>query len=99
MLQRAGLESGMCVCCNLCVQWVCLLHPALGGECTGMEGRRATEGFRTPGSLRMAHRKAGPETFITTTAGERLSFGCAGPTKIILFMCFQALKNSFRAHQ
>lgn len=27
------------------------------------------------------------------------SFGCAGPAKIILFMCFQALKNSFRAHQ
>lgn len=33
------------------------------------------------------------------TAGERLSFGYAGPTKTILFMCFQALKNSFRAHQ
>jgi len=42
---------------------------------------------------------AASEIFITTTAGERLSFGCAGPAKSILFMCFQALKISFRVHQ
>lgn len=52
-----------------------------------------------PPGLPMAPMKARPETFITTATGERLSFGCVGPTKTILFMCFQALKNSFRAHQ
>lgn len=79
----------------------------LARECAGVEGR-ATESRGEPRKvselqalpgLRIAGTKAGPETFITTTTGERLSFGCAGPTKIILFMCFQALKNSFRAHQ
>lgn len=42
---------------------------------------------------------AASKIFITSTAGERLSFGCAGPAKSILFMCFQALKTSFRVHQ
>lgn len=53
--------------------------------------------------LRVADAKAGPdrwpETLTTTATGERLSFGCAGPTEIVLFMHFQALNNSFRARQ
>lgn len=91
--------------------WECFLQPVqtvavppslpLAGEWVCLEGRRAPDSLRTPGTPRSSDGsyEARPETFITTATGERLSFGCAGPTKTILFMCFQALKNSFRAHQ
>lgn len=94
---RPGVRN---VSCNLCARWACFPHSALdwGWAAVSGEPRKVCELQALP-SLRMVYMKAEPETFITTTSGERLSFGSAGPTKTILFMCFQALKNSFRAHQ
>lgn len=83
-----------------CVHGGCVFLTALGWGWAAVSGepRKVCELQALP-SLRMVCMKAEPETFITTTSGERLSFGSARPTKTILFMCFQALKNSFRAHQ
>lgn len=99
-LQRAGLESGMFPTTPASSGRASVTLPWGGDVPAGRLGEPERVGeLQAFPSLQKAPRKAEPETFIITTTGERLSFGCAGPTKTILFMCFQALKNSFRAHQ
>lgn len=49
MLWRADPESGMFAATCASSGRASLALP-LAGECAGMEGRRAAEGFRSPGS-------------------------------------------------
>lgn len=86
---RAGLESGMFPATRACSGQASLTLPWAGDAPARRAGALGQVGELQPlPSLRMPPRKAGPETFITTATGERLSFGCAGPTKTVLFMCF-----------
>lgn len=98
MLWRAGLESGMCAA--TCVSSGCAFFtlPLVGSALAWRAGepRKVLELQALFGWL---IGKRGLKLLSPRLQVKDFSFGCAGPTKIILFMCFQALKNSFRAHQ